>query len=74
VEVSDAVMRSGFNRREKAGKLLERIIKEKLAGLKPVRGKTILECYDMTKHEPKEEYRKLYDRVKGELSQMGLEI
>lgn len=74
VEASDAVIRSGFNRRETAGKLLERIIKEKLAGLKPVRGKTILECYDMTRHEPKEEYRNLYDRVRLELSEMGLEL
>ena len=74
VEVSDAVIRSGFNRREKAGKIIERIIKVKLAGKVPERGKTILECYDLVKHEPTKEYRELYDRVKRELYEMGLEL
>jgi hypothetical protein len=74
VEVSDAAIRSGFNTREKAGKLIERIINEKLAGKVPERGKTILECYDLVKHEPKKEYRELYDRIKLELSNMGLEL
>jgi hypothetical protein len=74
VEVSDAVIRSGFNRREKAGRLIERIIDEKLAGKTPERGKTILECYDLVKHQPTKEYQGLYDRVKHELSEMGLEI
>ena len=74
IEVSDAVIRSGLNRREKAGKLIERIIHEKLAGKVPERGKTILECYDLVRHRPTKEYRALYDRVKRELSEMGLEI
>ena len=74
VEVSDAVIRSGMNTRDKAGKLIERIIKEKLTGKVPERGKTILECYDMVKHEPLKEYRALYDRVKGELAKMGLQL
>jgi len=68
------VIRSGFNRREKAGRLIERIIDEKLAGKTPERGKTILECYDLVKHQPTKEYQGLYDRVKHELSEMGLEI
>ena len=74
VEVSDAVIRSGFNLREKAGELIQRIIDEKLAGKTPERGKTILECYDLVKHQPNKEYRALYDRVKHELCEMGLEI
>lgn len=74
IEVSDAVIRSGYNTREKAGRLLEQIINEKLVGKVPERGKTILECYDLIKHEPKKEYRELYDRIKLELSEMGLEL
>ncbi len=74
IEVSDAAIRSGYNKREKAGKLIERIINEKLAEKVPERGKTILECYDLVKHEPKQEYKELYDRVRGELSDMGLEL
>jgi hypothetical protein len=74
IEVSDAVIRSGYNGREKAGELLKRIINEKLNGKTPVRGKTILECYDLIRHEPKKEYRELYEKVKRELGTMGLEL
>jgi hypothetical protein len=74
VEVSDGVIRSGFNTRGKAGELIKRIINEKLTGKIPEKGKTILECYDLVKHEPKKEYKDLYDRVKIELNAMGLDL
>ena len=71
IEVSDSVIRSGFNTRGKAGTVIERIINDKLAGKTPERGKTILECYDLVRHQPKKEYRELYERVKRELSEDG---
>lgn len=74
IEVSDAAIRSGYNKKDKAAKLLKRIIKEKLAGKKPEKGKTILECYDLVKHVPTKEYKRLYDRIKREIGELGLKI
>ncbi len=74
IEVSDSAIRSGYNKREKAGELLKRIINEKLIGKSPERGKTIVECYDLVKHQPKKEYKDLYEKVKGELKDMGLDL
>jgi methylamine--corrinoid protein Co-methyltransferase len=72
IEVSDAVIKSGLNARGKAAIIIEGIIREKLAGRVPERGKTIVECYDLVKHQPTQEYRELYERVKRELAELGL--
>jgi len=36
-------------------------------------GKTISECYDMERVEPTQEYLGLYDKIKKEVSSLGLD-
>ena len=70
LEVSDAAIRAGLNH-DSAGEILWRIA-EKLGGRQPEPGLPIQECYDLVRHEPLPNYRQVYQKVKEELSALGL--
>lgn len=70
IEVSDAVIQQGLNRKE-ANDLLARLAK-KFEGKKPQEGKSITECYDLIHHRPFPELEKVYFEVKRQISEMGL--
>ncbi len=72
VEVSDAAISAGLTRKN-AGDILETIAK-KIHGKDPVPGKTIQECYDLVKHKPSKEYQETYEKVKKELTDLGLKF
>ncbi|MBL7118513.1 monomethylamine:corrinoid methyltransferase [Candidatus Bathyarchaeota archaeon] len=72
VEVSDATINAGLTR-ENAGDILKAITK-KIEGKKPVPGKTIQECYDLIKHKPSKEYQEIYEKVKKDLTDLGLKF
>ena len=70
LEVSDATIRAGLDRGT-AGEILWRIA-EKLEGREPEAGQAIEQCYDLVRHEPSPEYRRVYLKVKEELVALGL--
>jgi hypothetical protein len=70
VEVADAIIRTGLNR-EKGGELMAKII-QKLRGKTAPPPKPVTELYDLEIHQPKPEYARIYNKVKEELSSLGL--
>jgi|Deesub1362A_J573_1020465.scaffolds.fasta_scaffold00050_25 methylamine--corrinoid protein Co-methyltransferase len=72
IEVSDAVIDSRFTR-EEANEILKPLTDE-LLKLELERGKHIQETYDLVTHKPKEEFAKIYERVKERLREVGLSI
>lgn len=72
VEVSDATINAGLTRKS-AGDILK-AISDKVHGKKPVPGKTIQECYDLVQHKPSKEYQGIYEKVKKELTDLGLKF
>lgn len=70
VEVADAIIRTGLNR-EKGGELMAKII-QKLRGKTAPPPKPVTELYDLEIHQPKPEYVRIYNKVKEELSSLGL--
>ena len=70
IEVSDAVIEEGLDRR--AGNELLGRIAALFEGEKPAAGYDIQECYDLIHHQPKESYAEAYRRVKTKLRDMGL--
>lgn len=72
-EAGHVVARMGL-KRDKANTLVKKIISKYENQMKtaPI-GKRFSECYDLGKLKPTEEYNKLYDRAKNELTKMGLD-
>lgn len=70
IEVSDAVIKAGLKRSE--ANMILNSIAIKIEDKKPVRGKTIQDCYDLVKHKPSREYEEIYRRVKNYLAEQGL--
>lgn len=73
-EVGWAIANSQMTRKE-ANQLALRLIKkyESKIATAPL-GKTYQECYDIEKIKPKEEYLRLYEKVKKELTKMGIKF
>ncbi|MDP3061610.1 MAG: monomethylamine:corrinoid methyltransferase [Chloroflexota bacterium] len=72
IEVSDATLAAGLDR-GRGSEVLSRLA-EVLAQRKPEPGMTIQQCYDLVHHRPKPELEKAYQKVKEELSALGLEF
>jgi hypothetical protein len=72
IDVSDAVIDQGMDRRG-VNELLERIA-TRFEGQKPAAGYDITDCYDLVRHQPKQEYREAISRVKAGLREMGLSL
>ncbi|MBW2059123.1 MAG: monomethylamine:corrinoid methyltransferase [Deltaproteobacteria bacterium] len=71
-EAAHSATRMGLSRKD-ANDLVKKILpkyEDKISEA-PV-GKTISECYDMERVEPNQEYLDLYERIKKEVSSMGL--
>jgi methylamine---corrinoid protein Co-methyltransferase len=70
MEVADAVLRTGLHR-QTAGDMLRRLIP--LLDGKPVEPPHLItECYDLVYHQPKPAYQAIYQSVKEEFAQAGL--
>jgi hypothetical protein len=72
IEVSDATLNAGLKRKD-AGEILHKIA-AKLKGREPEIGKTIHDCYDLVHHKPSPEYQAIYEKVKNDLTQLGLDF
>jgi len=72
LEVSDATIEHGLDR-IKAGEVLKKIA-NKIGNRKPEQGYLIQECYDLVHHRPSDEYQKIYEGVKEELTKFGLTL
>jgi methylamine--corrinoid protein Co-methyltransferase len=72
-EAGHLVARMGL-KRDKANTIVKKIISKYESQMEaaPV-GKKFSECYQLEKLKPTEEYSKLYDRAKDELTRMGLD-
>ena len=72
IQVSDAVIEQGFDRRA-ADEILSKIA-DVIKDEKPAEGFDITQCYDLVHHRPLPEYQNVYMKVKTELANMGLKI
>ena len=70
IEVSDAVIEQGFDR-QAGNELLGRIASQ-FENKQPLEGYDIGDCYDLIHHQPKKAYADIYQKVKKELREMGL--
>jgi hypothetical protein len=70
MEVADATLRAGLNR-QTAGEVMRRLI-PLLDGQAVEAPNNINECYDLVYHRPKPDYQAIYESVKEEFSQGGL--
>jgi hypothetical protein len=72
-EAAHATTRAGMSRKD-ANELVKKILakyEDKISDA-PI-GKTISECYDMERVEPTQEYLDLYEKIKKDVSSMGLD-
>ncbi len=72
IDVSDAVISQRMDR-QAADELLTKIAK-KFENQKPAEGFEIRQCYDLIRHQPRNEYRLALEKVKSELRNMGLQL
>jgi len=73
-EVGHVASRGGIDRKE-AGRMVKALLEryEKQLANAPI-GKTFTECYDLPAVTPKDEYLKLWENCKKELSKLGLDF
>jgi len=72
IEVSDAVIDQGMDRRE--GDEILRKLAQRFAGQKPADGYDITDCYDLIHHRPQPQYEQIYAQVKTQVKEMGLNL
>ena len=71
-EVTDAVLGMGI-KIEDANELCKEILKRYLKDKAPEKGKRFYECYDTEKIEPSKEYLSIYEKLKREYQDIGIE-
>jgi hypothetical protein len=72
MEVAEAVLRSGLDRRS-AGEVMRRLI-PLVDGQPAEPPQLVTECYDLVYHKPKPPYQAIYQSVKEEFSRAGLDF
>jgi len=74
IEVSDATLRAGMGLKDVAEVM--KTVNKRVEGLPipRVKKKTITEVYDLIKHRPSREYQEVYEKVKKEYADLGLEF
>jgi hypothetical protein len=74
IELSDAVINANIQRNDViklVGDWMKELHRKKI---KPKKGTTITDIYDLTKGEPREPYFEVYDSIKNELRRRGLPL
>jgi methylamine--corrinoid protein Co-methyltransferase len=73
-EITRALSRTSFKRTD-ANEIAKKIIPKYESDLKnPMKGKSILECFDMKTLKPTEEWSNIYKKVRKELTDLGLPL